>query len=336
MGLKKYIIFGALFLIAMGVGIYSYTGDYYAMPIAGVTLRLPVAVWVMLPALLLYLMTIVHLMFYGAVTFSRLRTIKKDSERFVENAKRALLGKQLSGEGYKSEAFKLPGAILPLLNIDPKRSAHHRVYDDGIQDILEAKQRVKEGEVIDLAKFNLLSDNALVLKNAENALAKDKTYATTILKKCDDKKLCQKAHLALAEFASLDEIKKYEVEPTKELFDRLIDRIGAKENPIEMSDDDIIAYIRQLNFTKEDFIALAKKLKRKLNPDRLILLFEKLAHEFPHEAGDGYLYLLFELQMVDTAREYLENSSEEEYPVFKYLLFLKDSGKNFDTDLFFK
>ena len=33
MGLKKYIIFGALFLIAMGVGIYSYTGDYYAMPL---------------------------------------------------------------------------------------------------------------------------------------------------------------------------------------------------------------------------------------------------------------------------------------------------------------
>jgi hypothetical protein len=336
MGLKKYIVFGALLLIVMGVGVYSYTGDYYAMSVAGVTIKLPVAVWVMLPAFLLYLMTIFHLLFYGTLNFTKLRTIKKDSERFVENAKKALLGKQLSGEGYKSEAFKLPGAILPLLNIDPKRSAHHRVYDDGIQDILEAKQRIKDGEVIDLSKFNLLSDNALVLKNAENALAQDKTYATTILKKCDDKKLCQKAHLALAEFASLDEIKKYEVEPTKELFYRLVDRINAKENPIEMSDEDIISYIGKLDFTKEDFIQLAKKLKQKLNPDRLILLFEKLAHEFPHEAGDGYLYLLFELQMVDTAREYLENSSEEEYPVFKYLLFLKDSKKNFDTDLFFK
>ena len=300
------------------------------------TLKLPVAVWVMLPAFLLYLMTIAHLIFYGTVTYGRLRAIRKDSERFVENAKRALLGKQLSADGYKSEAFKLPGAILPLLNIDPKRSAHHRVYDDGIQDILEAKQRVKDGEVIDLSKFNLLSDNALVLKNAENALARDKTYATTILKKCDDIKLCQKAHLALADFASLDEIKKYKVEPTKELFYKLIDRVGERENPVEMSDDDIIEYIRQLDFKKEDFITLAKKLKKKLNPDRLILLFEKLAHEFPQEAGDGYLYLLFELQMVDTARDYLENSSEEEYPVFKYLLFLKDSGKNFDTDLFFK
>ncbi len=336
MGLKKYIIFGALLLIVMGIGVYSYTGDYYALPVAGVTVKLPIAVWVMLPAFLLYLMTIVHLIFYGTLNFTKLRTIKKDSERFVENAKRALLGKQLSGEGYKSDVFKLPGAILPLLNIDPKRSAHHRVYDDGIQDILEAKQRVKEGEVVDLSKFNLLPDNALVLKNAENALAQDKTHATTILKKCDDKKLCQKAHLALAEFSTLDEIKKYEVEPTRELFYRLIDRIDAKENPVDMSDDDIVSYIEKLDFTKEDFIQLAKKLKKKLNPDRLILLFERLAHEFPHEAGDGYLYLLFELQMVDTAREYLENSSEEEYPVFKYLLFLKDSGKNFDTDLFFK
>ncbi|HHD77200.1 MAG TPA: hypothetical protein ENK93_04210 [Campylobacteraceae bacterium] len=336
MGLKRYVIFGGLLLLAMGVAIYAYTGASYALPIAGITVKLPVAVWMVLPALILYIVTIVHLMFHGTLNYTRMRAIKKDSEAFVENAKRALLGKQLRGDGYRSEAFKLPGAILPLLNIDPKRSAHHRVYDDGIQDILEAKQRIREGEVIDLSKFGLLSDNALVLQNAENALKRDPTYAKTILQKCDDKALCQKAHLALAGYASLDEIKKYKVEPTRELFFRLIDRIGAKENPIELSNDDIIEMIHQLDFTKQDFILLAKKLKNKLNPDRVIMLFEKLAHEFPHEAGDGYLYLLFELQMVDTAREFLENSSEEEYPVFKYLLFLKDSGKNFDTDLFFK
>ncbi len=336
MGLKKFVVFGALLLITMGIVLYTFIGDDYALPIAGITIKLPVAVWVLFPALILYLATIAHLMFYGVVNFTRLRTIKKDSEKFIDNAKKALLGKKVNGEEYKSEAFKLPGAILPLLNIDPKRSAHIRVYDDGIQDILEAKQRVKDGEVVDLSKFNLLSDNALVLKNAENALHEDPTYATTILKKCDDKKLCQKAHLALAEYASLDEIKRYEVQPTKELFYALINRINAKENPIDMKDDDIVEFIEKMDFEKEDYIDLAKKLKNKVNPDRLILLFERLAHTFPSDAGEGYLYVLFDLQMLDNAREYLENSSEEEYPVFKYLLFLKDSGKNFDTDLFFK
>ncbi len=336
MGLRKYIVLGAMLIIAMGIAIYTYTGEYYSLPIAGININLPIAVWVLIPALILYLVTIIHLIFYGTINFAKLRTIKSDSERFVENAKRALLGKKVSADEYKSEVFKLPGMILPLLNIDPKRSVHHRVYDDGIQDILEAKQRIKEGEVVDLSKFNLLPDNALVLQNSLNALAQDRTYATTILKKCEDKKLCQKAHHALATYASLDEIKKYQVEPTKELFYTLIERIDAKENAIDMSDEDIIDFIKDLDFTKEDYIDLAKKLKSKLNPDRLILLFEKLAHQFPQEAGDGYLYVLFELQMVDNAREFLENSSEEEYPVFKYLLFLKDSGKNFDTDLFFK
>ncbi len=336
MGLRKFIVLGAMLIIAMGVAIYTYTGEYYSFPIAGININLPIAVWVLIPAVILYIVTIIHLIFYGTVNFAKLRAIKGDSERFVENAKRALLGKKVNGDEYKSEVFKLPGMILPLLNIDPKRSLHHRVYDDGIQDILEAKQRIKEGEVVDLSKFNLLPDNALVLQNSLNALIKDKTYATTILKKCEDKKLCQKAHRALATYASLDEIKKYKVEPTKELFYTLIDRIGAKENSIDMSDEDIIDFVKDLDFSKEDYIDLAKRLKSKLNPDRLILLFEKLAHQFPQDAGDGYLYVLFELQMVDNAREYLENSSEEEYPVFKYLLFLKDSGKNFDTDLFFK
>jgi hypothetical protein len=43
---------------------------------------------------------------------------------------------------------------------------------------------------------------------------------------------------------------------------------------------------------------------------------------------------MFELQMMDHAREFLDNSSEDEYVKFKYMLFLKDSGKNFDTELF--
>lgn len=333
MGLKQFIVFGFILLIAMGIGIYTFSGEMYALPLAGITIKLPMAVWMIIPALILYVLTIIHMMYYGTVSYTRMRRIKKDSERFLENAKFALLGK-IVGTEYKSDLFKLPGAVLPLLNIDPKRYADHRVYDDGIQDILSVKRKVSEGEVVDLSQFSLRDDNALVLKNAENRLSNDPTYATTILRKCDDKTLCQKALLSLSSYASMDEIKRYDVEPTREFFDALVERINAKENTIEMSDDQLIAYIQKLDFNEKDFIDLAKKLKGKMNPDRLMMLFEKLAHEFPHEAGEGYLYVLFELQMMDNAREFLESSSEDEYAKFKYMLFLRDHGKNFDTELF--
>jgi hypothetical protein len=273
------------------------------------------------------------MMFFGTVGYARMRKTRKDAETLLENSKNALLGRMV-GTDYKTEMFRLPGAILPLLNIDPKRYADHRVYDDGIQDILDVKRKVTEGEVVDLAPFNLRDDNALVLLNHQNKMDIDKSYATTILKNCEDKVLRQKAHLALASYATVEEITKHDVEPTRELFDTLVSRVNAKENPLDFTDDMMIGYLKKLNYSSDEFIELARKLKTKLNPDRLMLLFERLAHEFPHDAGEAYLYVMFELQMMDHAREFLDNSSEDEYVKFKYMLFLKDSGKNFDTELF--
>jgi len=333
MGLKKYISFGLILLIAMGIFAYSLEGKYYSLSLAGITVNLPVAVWVILPAVLLFLITIFHLIFYGTLGFARMRKIKKDSEKFLQNSKNALLGKVVVNE-YKTDIFKLPGAILPLLNVDPKRYADHRVYDDGIQDILDVKRKIEEGEVLDLSSFVLRDDNALVLKNHENKLIDDKQYAISILNKCDDKELCEKAYLSLATYGTVSDLTKYDVEPTNRVFYILIDRINAKENQLELSDEDIVSYIKKLDFNSKDFIDLAKKLKTKLNPDRLLQLFERLSHDFPHDGGESYLYVMFELQMMDNAREFLENSSEDEYVKFKYMLFLKNSGKNFDTELF--
>jgi hypothetical protein len=335
MGLRKYITFGIILLIAMGLFIYTFVDGTYHLPLAEswLLVDLPIAVWAVVPALVLFLVTVFHLVFYGSIGHVRMRKIQKDSDKLVGNLKNALLGKIVDSE-YKTDLFKLPGAVVPLLNIDPKRYADHRIYDDGIQDILDLKRKVDEGEVVELDRYYLRDDNALILKNQENKLSQDKTYAQVILKKCVDKELCQKAHLALASFASIEEISKYKVEPTREFFDTLIDRVHAIEKPIELSDDLMVEYIRELDYKSDDFVELAKKLSKKINPDRLMLLFERFSHEFPNEAGDAYLYVMFELQMVDNARDFLESSAENEYAKFKYMLFLKDSGKNFDTELF--
>ncbi len=333
MGLKKFISFGLMLLVVMGVVVYSFVGDVYSFSFFGKTIELPIAVWVLFPALLMYVLTILHLMFYGSLGFAKMRKVKNDGETLLQNSKNALLGKMVETE-YKTDIFKLPGAVLPLLNVDPKRYADHRVYDDGIQDILDIKRKIDEGEVVDLTPFSLREDNALVIKNYENKIAIDKNYAQIVLRSSKDKELCQKAHLAIASFSSLDEINKYDIKPTRELFNVLVDRVNDKENSLELPDESIVVYARELDFVSRDFIELAKKLKTKLNPDRLMLLFERLAHEFPSEAGEAYLYVMFELQMVDNARDFLENTSEDEYIKFKYLLFLKDSGKTFDTELF--
>jgi len=332
MGFKKYLVFGLILIIAVGLYVYSFINGYYTLTVAGISVSLPIAVWVVLPALVLYIFTVIHLMFYGTLGFFRLRKIKNDSKKFLENEKRALLGKKIEDNDYKSEVFKLPGAVLPLLNIDPKRYLGYRIHDDEIADILEAKQRVYDGEVVDLSKYNLLPDNALMIKNYENMLNQDKSYAATILRKCTDKELCKKAALAMAEYSPVSELKKFDVKITREILDRLIDRIGSEN--FDLSYKDILEYAKELNFDQKDLVELSKKLKDKLAPDERVKFADELIAAFPDIGGEAYLYTMFDLQLIDKARDYLDNSAKNEYTKFKHLLFLKDNGKNFDIDLF--
>ena len=332
MGFKKYFAFGLVFLIGVGLYIYSQVESYYAVNIAGISIDLPVAAWVVLPALVLFVFTIVHLMFYGTLGFFRLRKIKNDAKKFLENEKRALLGKKIEDNNYKSEIFKLPGAVLPLLNIDPKRYSGYRIFDDGIADILETKQKVYAGEVVDLSRFSLLPDNAIMIKNYENMLKEDKAYSATILKNCPDEELCKKAAVAMAEYSAPSELKKYKVEMTKEILYILISRIGSEN--FELSDDEILGYAKELDFDKDELVELVKSLKGKLSPDEMVKFASKLMSSFPEIGGEAYLYTMFDLQLIDKARDYLDNSSKSEYQKYKLLLFLKDSGKNFDINLF--
>ncbi len=333
MGLKKYIGFGLFFIILLGLYVYSFEGGKYTLNVVDVPISLPIAVWIILPVILLFLATIAHLMFYGTANAIKFRRVKKDGEKFTQAAKEALLGKEIKAD-YKSEFFKLPGAILPLLNSDPYKAKKYRIYNDDVQDILETKERLDNGEVVDLAKYALKPSNPNMLRNALNQMAEDKTYAATILKRCDDKATCKQAFLTFASYAPMSELIKYEVEPSREVFDIMIDRIGATEEPLDFSDGEMIAYVKELDYSSDDFITLMKKLRAKVVPDRLLNLAEKMAHEFPNVAGEGYLYVLFELQMIDDAREFLVNASEDEYQKFRYILFLKDQGRNFDTELF--
>ena len=332
MGFKKYLVFGLVLIIAVGLYVYSMIDGYYAVSVAGIHINLPIAVWVILPAALLYIFTVIHLMFYGTLGFFRLRKIKNDADKFLENEKRALLGKKISDNDYKSEVFKLPGKVLPLLNIDPKRYSDYRVFDDGIADIMEVKQKVYAGESVDLSRFNLQPDNAIMLKNYENMLKKDKSYAATILKKTKDEELCKKAALAMAEYSPVSELEKYDVAITKDILDILVNRIGSDN--FELSNEKILEYAKELDFDEKDLVDLTKKLKEKLTPDERVKFAEELLTKFHEKGSDAYLYTMFDLQLIDKARDFLDNSGKKEYTKFKHLLFLKDSGKNFDIDLF--
>ncbi len=334
MGIKKYIVFSLIFLVAVGAYVYSFNGDVYTLSFFGTKITLHIALWVVLPALLIVIASVLHMMFYSVKGYFIQRNLQKDYKTFLDFTKSRILG--LDGEGdFRTIWYKLPVKILKHFKFDDLKDPDD-IEDEDIKNTILDLKKVEKGEIVDLKKYKLPKDNYFVQKNVLNKLAKDKKYAEEILNNCKDKEneICKKAFGVYASYETFSNIEKQGYNIDKELFEKLLDRAIDAEDTFSIDYDDIYKLLKSFQYTKQEYIKLAKRLKKVLSPEALISLFEKLSNE-NELVIQAYLYILFEYQMIDKAREILENTAKNEYEKFKYFLFLRDNGKNFDIDLFF-
>jgi len=336
MGIKRYIVLTLVYLLAIGLYVYSFNGDTYTLEVYKFSLKLPVAIWIVLPALFLFIASTFHMMYYSLKEFWRARSFNRDFETF----KLALSNKVLNEDShlkYKTHFFQFIGKSLKMFSY--KEISDFNTEDEKIENMREVVREINDGKVVELKKYKLSNDNHLIEQNDMNKLADDPKYASTILKNCKDENsiLCQKAYFEFLKYASFDEIKKLGFQPTKEMFRVLMERYLDEEDKFDMDLDSIEELLMQFKATREDYLELAYEIKIKLSPDALMALFEKLFNSVDHpEAADAYLYVLYELQMIDKIRDILENSDENEYRKFKTLLFLRDHGKNVDSGIFLR
>lgn len=337
MGIKRYVLFTIVYLLAVGLYVYSFNADLYALEIYTFSFTLPIAMWIVFPAILLFVASIFHMLFYSFREFLQQRALKKDFEHFKSEVANKILGKSTQSK-YKTDWFKFVGKILETFKYDVK-SSDIKIDNEKITTLRDVVQDIEDGKVVELKKYKLDINSELVTKSRLNKLKEDPTYATKILKDCKDEKslLCQKAYFEYLRYASFDEIKKLNFAPTKEMFRVLMERYFAKDSTFDISLEAIEEMLMQFKATRDDYLQLAYEMKLKLAPDELIALFEKLYNSPEHTvAAEAYLYVLYELQMIDQIREILENSDEDEYTKFKTLLFLRDHGKNVDSGLFLR
>ena len=77
MGLKKYIGFSLLLILVVGLYVYSVESGDYTVTVLEYSLMLPTVAWVLIPIVLLFVFTVLHLMFYGSVNYCKNRALKK-------------------------------------------------------------------------------------------------------------------------------------------------------------------------------------------------------------------------------------------------------------------
>ncbi|RBQ32386.1 hypothetical protein CRU92_01370 [Arcobacter sp. FW59] len=332
MGLKLYILATILFLILLFGYTYSLELGEYTLTFFGNSFTFPVAVWIVFPVLFLMVATYLHIIFYGFIKYIKQKFVDSDLDTTVDILKSKLLGKDTKAV-YRTQKFKNIAELFGAFDLSVTKNSFDSTNPD-FNRIVTAIQDINNGKYVSEKVVKLETNSEIAKKNLINKINEQVDFAVDVVKKADnyDFDIVKIALKNIIKEKSMTTVKKLykNIKLDKELaFELLKKDIDNKE--FGFTDEEIIEIVKNVEFTNNDYLELAKLYQKELNPDRLINIFEKLSNEFD-EATTANLYVLSELEMIDKLRETLANSPEEDFLAFKALLDLKDAGKHYNLE----
>jgi hypothetical protein len=333
MGIKKYI-FSALVLVIIvaGYAFFLESGDY-KVEIFNTVFLLPVAFWIIIPTIVLFIASLFHMLYYSFKQYLTNRSINKDKDKLIELIKDKLIGNPTIYK-FKNNLFQEVGNILNQLNLSISKddfNAENKI----LKNLADKVIKVQNGEYVSLKEFKLEDNSNLIELNNLNRIKTDDSYCMEILNKSSqyNEQLIEKAFIKIIEDKSFTTIKKLLETLTlnKNMTIALLNTDASYKDQFTFTINEIIKLIEEVNFTKEDYFNIAKQYTNRMSPDQIIKLFEDISSK-DEEANEAYLYVLFEYEMIDDIREIINNSQKDEFIPYKALLDLKDNGKNYRFD----
>jgi len=335
MYLKRYTIAAAILIILVGWYVYAFvTHDSMSIEIFGIDLpSLSIAIWIIIPLVVLYVGSVAHMAFYSLLNSFQLRKYEKDYDNLMDSFVDAYLSKQDRVHTFKTHRYQLLGTLIDNATISPYYGTI--TTNAKISAVMDAIEKVKNGEVVDLKAYSLKEDNALVIQNNRNRYKNEVLSAEDILTDVSQytPELCKEVYCDFVGASPLYTIEQYKEFMTKDALYKILNRVNASKNTLEISNESLIKLFNILNLDSKDYIEISIALSHGMIPEQRIKLFETIS-ESNDDAMEAYLFTLFDLEMISKAKEILDISQQDEYINFKAYAALKDSNKNFSIHLF--
>jgi hypothetical protein len=333
MRLGTYIVSGLIFLLAILGVVYMLVPTSYELMLFDTPIKLPVAIWVLIPAVLLFIVSILHIAFYGTKAFMRNRKWLKDSHELREAIYWSIL-KEPKKHIYSTEEM---GAIAPVLNssyVEIKDAIH--ISNEKLMKTIELVRKIYGGEYINLRERGLdvylSKDNEISVKNNLNRLNIEPSFAKVVLQKREaySQTLVDKSLEIAIESWEFDELSRYSSLINKRGFYKILDLIdsGKKGN---FSVDNLRKFIDYSSFECRDFMRIAKSIVKKFSPDKNLSFVREMVKN-SQKAESAYLYILFEYEMRDNIKRFFEEHDESEFKLFRAYELLKESGQIIKID----
>jgi hypothetical protein len=333
MRLGAYLFLGLIFIGMVGGGVYLLYPGYHSITLMGITLNLPIAAWVVLPLLVFFLLTILHMVYHGTRSYFHRRRWVRDAEELQDAFYWSLL-KEPKEHLYHMPSMKEGAPILNVSHIEVVGNIHG--LSDKLMDTIEWVKKIEKGEYVDLRAKKverfLSKENPVLVQNLLNRLDTDREFAETVLQTRENyaEAVSRKALDRLVQREEISRLSKYiSLMDVSHLY-TILDRVDRKED-VGLTPASAKIFTERLELECPDYIRLMRTTLRRFTPDENLKLFKELAAE-KEKAQNAYLYLLFEYEMIDQVQKYLEEHDDMEFKAFRALLALKQARYPFRID----
>lgn len=340
MGFKKYIISTIVLLGLIGAYAYSLNlGDYTInidTQVEGYIINqtLPIYAWIIAPALLLFIFSLVHMMYYGSKGYFAKQALLHDINAIDTYVKDRILN-ETSTKKLKTKEVQKVANVLNQLEINPLNE-EIQTENEELTDVVKKVSQINNGnEFIPIKSLKLNDDNEISKQNLKNRVINDSNFALEVLKVPSkyDEAIVKIAFDVVIENKSLDKIKSVleNLTLSNEMLTKLLLKDSTASAEDRFTNSEILSLLQEQKLSNKDLIAIAKNYKRTMQPEQLIKLFEDLSAS-DETLTESYLYVLFEYEMLTNIKEILVNSQKDEFLIFKALMDLKDAGKHYSVE----
>lgn len=333
MRLGLYIFVSLMLIGAVGGLAYMVNPNFYLLEVMGINFNFPVALWFVLPMILLFVVTLFHMFFYGLKNYLLLKKWRKDTATLED----ALYWSLVHEPKEQKYAIDEVGASATLLS---KASLELQDTVEGLSPrlsrVVNIIQKIKNGEYVDLKELKMTKvfnpGNPILIQNRLNCLESDDKFVEGVMRATSDySEVVQKE--ALETFARKTDfvkarkyVKVFDVKNFLVMLERISydDRLG-------LTTEILSEFVDTLDLKCEDFITIATITKKYFKPEENLLLFREYQAK-NEKAQNAYLYLLFEYELLDQIAKYLEEYDEDDFIKFRALYTLKKEQSRFKLE----
>jgi len=327
-------IFAALTLMAI-MGAYAYTinPNNYIVEILGINFNFPIAVWFILPMMLLLVFTIVHMVFYSLKSYFKLKKWRRDAAT-LDDALYWSMVNEPKEQKYAIPEIATSAALLGKSNLTVLDAV------DGLSPRLSKAinlvNKIKNGDYVDLKEHKMAKvfneGNPLLIANRLNRLKSDDKFVEDVIKSSSSysDQVCAQALEIFASKETFFKARKYHKIFDVKNFFVMLNRTDNEEDT-ELTIEILNDFVSVLKFSCQDFANIANITKKMFRPDENLALFRKYQNDNP-KAQNAYLYLLFEYELMDEVGAYLVEQDDYEFVQFRALYDLKQSHKNYKLE----